>query len=941
MANKLYEENSVKAIASALRLKRNGISDTYFISGMADAALNLPLGNIPKYHREEAGRVVKKILDLKALYPNNIVFGTISDNHVDKGNVNAMTSARHAVYALEVVGGMACDFVANLGDNVAGTNIDNDTEYDNAVYMENVSRYAMTNLAAYNLVGNHCKSDSTQKIYNLIGKYNSFDDYGTTQIRGFGYKDYTNKKVRVICLNTCDYWNGQGGNGMSYEQKDFFMKALDLSDKGDYAEWTIVVLSHIPLDFLGGDYNKGADLKAILNAYHAGTTVSITVDSNYANSQNESSKYSGALTYNYSGKNAPKVINIHGHVHTNCYGKLKYIDDNTELDMVRMATPNSSFNGNASTDRYTAYGDYSITATEAAKIKKVANSKADTSATFYFIDLEGQTIYSIGYGADIDRTLTYSDKPTYTVTYNLTNCTSSNTVTRVIDGNEYSTYIMLSDDATLGNIVVTMGSEDITKSVYNSSNNQISIPQVCGDIVITAVANIPLWTETVSDIAVAIRSYWKMANGVPSLEASNTEASIGVTTANDYAYVDRESKDVYLMPVNTKASDVTVNNSDGTTCTYRFIGLKSNGDGTLNTMFDTGKMDTNTYAWTAASIDYMLISMERIDGTSYPWGYDDSQVSVVFTNGGTESGGDSGDNGETGGDTASYKNWVKYSTESDGETIYNNGLGYKDGYRIRSGGAEAEKYDATITGYIPFTKADKLYIYPQFVSRNTENAINFFNSSFENIGQITDGEAGYGICANDSVRLMFLPQKVDGVSVLDISNVTVSGVENIAYVRITNLINGAEALMSSGAEMIITKNEEMSNGSTTTYTNIIDTVGTEDNVRLRSSGATAEGDGFVSNYFAVKAEDIIRVKFPNGSRTGIPSNGAYCFLYSDTNGTVVTSYDGSATSVVKNMTDTGYEIHIPADKVCSYARVAGGPAGAYDGWIVTVNEEIN
>ena len=34
------------------------------------------------------------------------------------------------------------------------------------------------------------------------------------------------------------------------------------------------------------------------------------------------------------------------------------------------------------------------------------------------------------------------------------------------------------------------------------------------------------------------------------------------------------------------------------------------------------------------------------------------------------------------------KNWVPYSTEADGITIYNDGLGYKEGYRLSSSGAE-------------------------------------------------------------------------------------------------------------------------------------------------------------------------------------------------------------------------------------------------------------
>jgi hypothetical protein len=497
---------------------------------------------------------------------------------------------------------------------VVGANIDNDTDYANAVYMENISRYAMTELDAYNLVGNHCKSNSTQKIYDLIGKYNSFDNYGTTQIRGFGYKDYSDKKVRVICLNTCDYWNTQGGNGMSYEQKDFFMKALDLSSKSNYSSWTIIVLSHIPLDYLGGDYNKGADLKAILKAYDSGTSVSIAVNSGYASAQNESSKYSGTITYNYSGKNAPRVINIHGHVHTNVYGKLTFIDDNTELDIIRIATPNSSFSGNASTDRYTEYGKYSITTTEAAKIKKVANSKADTSATFYFIDLGNQVVYSIGYGADIDRTIVYKSATIYSVSYNLTNVTSSNSSTGVVEGNSFVATLSIGSAYVFESVTITMGGVDITSTVY--SNGVINIAKVTGNIVITAKAK-------------------------------------------------------------------------------------------------------------------------------------------------------------------------------------------------------------------------------------------------------------------------------------------------------------------------------------TSYTNIIDTVGTEDNLRLRSGGNTGSAAGFVSGYFTVKAGDIIRVYFPNGNRASIPSNGIYCALYTSDKSTLAGTYDGSSSSsVLKNATDTGYEIHIPSTVTCNWARVAGGPNGAYTGWVVTVNEEI-
>lgn len=155
---------------------------------------------------------------------------------------------------------------------------------------------------------------------------------------------------------------------------------------------------------------------------------------------------------------------------------------------------------------------------------------------------------------------------------------------------------------------------------------------------------------------------------------------------------------------------------------------------------------------------------------------------------------------------ASYKNWVFYSTEADGETIYNGGKGYKDGYRIRSGGAEAQVSYGVCTGYIPYKQGDKLYIYPPFTGENTVNAINFYDSAFNCLGQVTDEGNGYGFC-NDSGNLVtsFKTTLINGVSVLDISAVTVSGVADVAHVRVTHRLTSIQ----SGAEMIITKNEEI------------------------------------------------------------------------------------------------------------------------------------
>ena len=741
---------------------------------------------VPSYHFTEVDRLVANIKSFKTAHPNHIIFGAVSDIHIN--NTNSTTEARtkksikHASFALEKVGALAgCDFVANLGDNCEETHIDpNITSsacgLENAQYSIGMLKPAFDRLTSFNLVGNHDKTDDTQTQYSLIGVHNDFDVRSTTQIRGFGYKDFTDKKVRVICLNTCDYLNASGGCALSYEQKDFLMRALDLSGKTNASQWQILILSHIPLDWNtpgnDGSYNYYTDLQAILSAYESGTTATITVNTSYAlreTPSNYATYSSGKLVYNYSGKNVAKIIaNIHGHVHTNRVSKIA----NTQI--ARVATANANPNGNK-TESYPTYGDYSISSSEAESIVKQDGTARDTSATFYCIDLTEQKIYAYGYGADVDREVEYKTIPVFSVTLELTNVTPSNTATSVTADAMYKNILSPVSGYELDTVKVTMGGVDITADCYD--NGAINITEanatgytITGDIHITAVAKAAEpWSEAISNIAVAIRSVWQITSGKPALANSNTEAAIGVTTANGTAYTDRESKTVYVMPVNAKACDVEVNVTDGTACTYRFIGLLKSGS-TYTTVFTTNKQDTAKHSWAAGAIDNILISIERKDGTSWAWGYDDTKINVTFTNGVTGSGG--------------------------------------------------------------------------------------------------------------------------------------------------------------------------SGGTTPTYTNMIDTAGTEDNVRLRSGGATGSAAGFASGYFKAKGGDIIRVYFPNGNRASIPSNGVYCCTYSNTSGTLVTVYDQSTTNVIKNMTTTGYEVHIPSSVNCSYARVAGGPNGAYAGWIVTVNEEI-
>jgi YD repeat-containing protein len=594
--------------------------------------------NVPSYHFVECARVLENIENFKTSHPNSLVFGAVSDIHVYNGNATyeskSKASIKHSAFALEMVGAMAqCDFIANLGDNCWENGIDTDNALLGAKYSINALKPAFDRLVSFNLVGNHDKSDYTQMQYDLIGVHNDFDVASSTVIRGFGYKDYTNKKVRVIVLNTCDYLNASGGCALSYEQKDFLMRALDLSAKSNASSWQILLLSHIPLDWNGGDYNYYTDLQAILNAYEDGTTASITVNTSYAKNEtpsNYATYSSGKLVYNYSGKNVAKIIaNIHGHVHTNKVSKIA----NTNIARVATANTNPDLNKSES---YPDYGDYSITTTEANKIKKVSGTAKDTSATFYCIDLDNQTIYAYGYGADIDRTIPYKDTKYYTVTLNLTNVTSSNTSTSVAEYDDFIT--MLTKPSTnyqWGAVKVTMGGVDITVDVWKESTGQINISDVNGNIVITAVASEPLITETITP-HIAPRSTWYngLGSGKITLNSSNMEGALGVSTANSYKYTDRNSKTFYLMPIGSQYCKATLNYSatDGKAVRYYLQAVKDNG-GTFTSVATVGKGTNNVITWTKGAADYLLISIEHTDGTTkWDWNSAGKTITVTFSN---------------------------------------------------------------------------------------------------------------------------------------------------------------------------------------------------------------------------------------------------------------------------------------------------------------------
>lgn len=78
----------------------------------------------------------------------------------------------------------------------------------------------------------------------------------------------------------------------------------------------------------------------------------------------------------------------------------------------------------------------------------------------------------------------------YLISVNCTNCTCDNNAIQVISGSNYEATIAASDGYKLDSVVVTMSGVDVTSDVYDNLTGIISIENVIGNVVITAVASV-------------------------------------------------------------------------------------------------------------------------------------------------------------------------------------------------------------------------------------------------------------------------------------------------------------------------------------------------------------------------------------------------------------------------------------------------------------------
>lgn len=445
----------------------------------------VPHADIPEYVKSEALSVAKKVAAKQAELNNQITFIAMSDTHyageqVDNWQEYSNISTEHAGMAAQVLSYcLPIDFACHLGDYTFGSA--NTTTELLKSQIEKVSQFLDSNfrgIPQFRTVGNHDTGEygtlvGAEYLYEAIGSKCEGATYGST-VYGYCYRDFAEKKVRVICLNTSEGETDSGSSAsevVSAAQRLWFAQTLyDVGSKADAADWSIIVLGHYSLDF-GGAY----PLSNIVYAYVNGNSITVN-----------------GTTVNFSGNNAASFIaDFHGHTHCfkadNLYRVIWSESANANVgeayDAKRVCVPNVSYYRN------NYYGDtsfFGFTYSDDTTYEKTINSGKDTAFVVNVVDLDNKIIHSFCYGAGVDRAISYGSKVYHSINNTLSHVVIDNEATSIEDGAAYTATLTADTGYVLNSVTVTMGETDITSTAY--SNGSISIASVTGDIVITAVA---------------------------------------------------------------------------------------------------------------------------------------------------------------------------------------------------------------------------------------------------------------------------------------------------------------------------------------------------------------------------------------------------------------------------------------------------------------------
>lgn len=734
--------------------------------------------DIPSYVKTEADSLVSKVVSAQG----NRVFtlAAISDLHY--GNGSYTDGILHASQALAYIRKqITLDAFAVLGDYTDGYPADSVDNAFGDCRKINSLLAPMEAVPNMRIQGNHdFYSGYAQFVHYHIQAYSEGVTWGDKN-GGYFYRDFADKKLRIICVNTTETDNAN--LTVSTTQYTWFVNALDLSAKSGAADWQILVLSHHPLDWYVSDGTYR--FAYIMEAYKNGASGTV-----------------GGVSYNFSGKNSATLIgNIHGHIHNLLVDYINKGNVNTSnpTKVLRICTPEACIN---------RANQYDGAWKDSTTHNKTTYSAKDTSFVVYCIDLNAQSIKAFCYGAGYDREISYAPvaPAVYSITNILTNCAASG-VSSITEGGTATITISTNNEYELPDTIVVSGAS----YTWDKSTGTLTLSNPTSNVTVTVVAieaelpyknqiRLSINADGTQFVGTNGEDGYKMgyrlnSSGTETAITDNNASIVGVTgyipiKTGDIVYIDG----LLLKPgvdtgvdnysyVNIYRSDfsfltgckfVSINESSmnfmyGGSCTTDASGyatsfkivdnynslkdggyLRISGNGmSVNSIITVNEpingVDvysiTNSLANCTASgastiakdgtasiaiianSGYELPDTIAISGASYTW--NKSTGIIVLSN-------------PTGNVTVtvvateitvSYNNQIPLSINED-KTQYvghNGEDGYSMGYRMNSSGTETKLTDVSVdivgvTGYIPVKTGDTIYLKNLRMNKNDEYA---------------------------------------------------------------------------------------------------------------------------------------------------------------------------------------------------------------------------
>lgn len=362
----------------------------------------MPHSILPSHSEVELARTVRAVLSHQT--PATSSFAFISDLHYYHQCppiINSIAALGQLVHEVPVA------FVA-----VGGDFVQNDTRDIVLSYYEELSaliRAEVTGVPIFPVKGNH--DDNTIYDHNEspepshantvypVDEYTRLFQHneGIVQVDPlhphglYYYYDLPATKIRAIFLNVIDIpytlkengsprFLGQWEYSFSNEQLNWMAHtAMNFGDKPDGSDWSVVIFSHIPLEFsltFGGDLavNNAQAMLSLLRAYQAGTTYSDQSEGAFAYS----------LAVDFKSQGPMELIGcIYGHVHTD------------KVDVIQGITHIAS---------HCARSGVGIGPTAVPLVDRTAD---ETAWDVFTVDRQTRTMRVTRYGAGADRTIQY------------------------------------------------------------------------------------------------------------------------------------------------------------------------------------------------------------------------------------------------------------------------------------------------------------------------------------------------------------------------------------------------------------------------------------------------------------------------------------------------------------------------------------------------------